>query len=240
MKKLFFLVLLVPLLAVAQVTESQILTMSELTIKQGHNEQFKAGVKMYKECYEKNNGTDSWNLWSRLQGEGTVYVLTGMVKNWTEFDKDDEAGKACRDIVINMIMPHIEKNVYHLASTMPEMSTKKVTPDRTVVWVTYFKVKNSTLFNATVKDVHNTLKAVEGDIRGSWYSFMGGAEDAPDYMVSTSYKNLAELDIEKEGVWKVMENKLGVKKAEQMRNDFRNSLDASWGYTYILNKEMSK
>ncbi|MBC8882418.1 hypothetical protein H9X57_00245 [Flavobacterium piscinae] len=69
---------------------------------------------------------------------------------------------------------------------------------------------------------------------------MGGAEDAPDYMVSTSYKNLAELDIEKEGVWKVMENKLGVKKAEQMRNDFRNSLDASWGYTYILNKEMSK
>jgi hypothetical protein len=37
-----------------------------------------------------------------------------------------------------------------------------------------------------------------------------------------------------------MENKLGVKKTEQMRNDFRSSVDASWGYTYILNKEMSK
>ncbi|RAR48432.1 hypothetical protein [Flavobacterium lacus] len=240
MKKLLFLVLLLPVIAMAQVAERQILTMSELTIKQGHNEQFKAGVKMYKECYEKNKGTESWNLWSRIQGEGTVYALTGLVKNWAELDKDDEAGKACRDIVINMIMPHIEKSVYHLASTMPEMSTKKVTPDRTVVWVTYFRVKNSTVFNATLKEVHNTLKAVEGDIRGSWYSFMGGAEDAPDYMVTTSYKDLAEMDIEKDGVWKIMENKHGVKKAEQVRNDFRGAIDDSWGYTYILNKEMSK
>lgn len=240
MKKLLFLVLLLPCIAIAQVAERQILTMSELTIKQGHNEQFKAGVKMYKECYEKNNGTSSWGLWSRLQGEGTVYALTGMVKNWAELDKDDEAGKACRDIVVNMIMPHVEKSVYHLASTMPEWSTKKVTPDRTVVWVTYFRVKNSTVFNATIKEIHAVLRAVEGDIRGSWYSFMGGAENAPDYMVTTSFKDLADLDIDRDGAWKVLENKLGVKKAEQMRNDYRSSVDASWGYTYILNKEMSK
>lgn len=240
MKKLLFLVLLLPCIAIAQVTERQILTMSELTIKQGHHEQFKAGVKMYKECYEKNNGTDSWGLWSRMQGEGTVYALTGMVKNWAELNKNDEAGKACRDIVVNMIMPHVEKSVYHLASSLPEMSTKKVTPDRTVVWVMYFRVKNSTLFNATLKEVHNTLKAVEGDIRGSWYSFMGGAEGTPDYMVTTSFKDLAALDVERDGVWKIMENKLGVKKTEQMRNDFRSSLDASWSYTYILNKELSK
>lgn len=240
MKKLLYLLLLLPYLVVAQVAESQILTMSELTIKQGHNEQFKAGVKLWKECYEKNNGTDSWNLWSRMQGEGNVYVLTGLVKNWAELDKDDPASEPCRAIVRDLIMPHIEKNVYHLASTMPELSTTKQNPDRTVVWVTYFRVKNSTVFNATIKEIGAAVKAVEGDVRGTWYSFIGGAEEAPDYFVANSYKDFAEMDVKRDGVWKIMENKHGVKKAEQIRNDFRNSLDGSWSYVFVLNKELSK
>jgi hypothetical protein len=240
MKRLLYLLLLAPYLVVAQVAESQILTMSEFTIKEGHNEQFKAGVKMWKECYEKNNGTESWNLWSRMQGEGTVYVLTGLVKNWAELDKEDAASKPCNDIARNMIMPHIEKSTYHLANTMPELSSTPPKPDRTIVSVTYFRVKNSTVFNSVIKEIGTAVKAVEGDVRGTWYSFIGGAEDAPDYFVSSSYKDFAEMDVKRDGVWKIMENKHGAKKAEQMRNDFRNSIDGSWSYIYILNKELSK
>ena len=240
MKKLLYLLFIISYTMVAQMSESQILTMSEFTIKQGHNEQFRAGVKMWKECYEKNNGTESWNLWSRMQGEGTVYVLTGLVKNWAELDKEDAASEPCNSIARDMIMPHIEKSVYHLASTMPELSNTTPKPDRTVVWVTYFRVKNSTVFNATVKEIGTAVKAVEGDVRGTWYSFIGGGENDPDYFVSNSYKDFAEMDVKRDGVWKIMENKHGLKKAEQMRNDFRNSMDASWSYVYVLNKDLSK
>jgi len=240
MKKLLYLLFIIPYTMVAQMSESQILTMSEFTIKQGHNEQFRAGVKMWKECYEKNNGTESWNLWSRMQGEGTVYVLTGLVKNWAELDKQDAASEPCNNIARDMIMPHIEKSSYHLASTMPELSNTTPKPDRTVVWVTYFRVKNSTVFNATIKEIGSAVKAVEGDVRGTWYSFIGGGENDPDYFVSNSYKDFAEMDVKRDGVWKIMENKHGVKKAEQMRNDFRNSMDASWSYVYVLNKDLSK
>lgn len=240
MKRLIYLLLFIPYMMVAQMSESQILTMSELTIKQGHNDQFKAGVKLWKECYEKNNGADSWNLWSRMQGEGNVYVLTGLVKNWVELDKDDPASESCRAIVRDMIMPHIEKNVYHLASTMPELSSTNTNSERTIVWVTYFRVKNSTVFNATIKEIGTTVKAVEGDTRGTWYSLIGGSEEAPDYFVATSFKDFAEMDIKKDGVWKIMENKHGAKKTEQIRNEFRNALDGSWSYVYVLNKELSK
>jgi hypothetical protein len=240
MKKLIHLLFIIPYMMIAQTSDSQILTMSELTIKQGHNEQFKAGVKMWKECYEKNNGTDSWNIWSRMQGEGTVYVLTGLVKNWVELDKEDPASQPCRDIVRNLIMPHIEKSTYHLANTMPELSYTTPKPDRTIVWVTYFRVKNSTVFNATIKEIGKAVKEKEGDVRGMWYSLIGGAEGAPNYFVSTPYKDFAEMDIKRDGVWKIMENKHGAKNSEQIRNEFRSSLDASWSYIFVLNKELSK
>lgn len=240
MKKLLYLVLLVPCLAIAQVAERQLLTVSEFTIKPGHNEQFKAGVKMWKECYEENKGTESWNLWSRMQGEGTVYVLTGLVKNWAELDKDDPASKPCQDIAVTMIMPHIEKNVYHLASTMPELTRSTAQPDRTVVSVLYIRVKDGQLFNATIKDITSTVKAVEGDFRSSWYSFIGGAADAPNYMATTSYKDLAAMDVQRDSVWKIIENKHGLKKSNQMRADWRNSVETSWSYIYILNKDLSK
>ena len=130
---------------------------------------------------------------------------------WAELDKEDAASEPCNAIARDMIMPHIEKSVYHLASTMPELSNATPKPDRTVVWVTYFRVKNSTVFNATVKEIGTAVKAVEGDVRGTWYSFIGGGENDPDYFVSNSYKDFAEMDVKRDGVWKIMENKHGLK-----------------------------
>ncbi|MBP6584500.1 MAG: hypothetical protein KA215_02425, partial [Flavobacterium sp.] len=85
MKKLLCLLLLLPFVTVAQeIKESKILSISEITVKEGHNKQFLEGVKQWKECYLENKGTDSWNLWKQFQGSGHVYVMTGINKNFAE------------------------------------------------------------------------------------------------------------------------------------------------------------
>jgi hypothetical protein len=65
---------------------SMILSATEFTIKPGHNTQFMEGVKAWKACYLEHEGEWTWNLWSRVQGEGNVYILASFMENWAEMD----------------------------------------------------------------------------------------------------------------------------------------------------------
>lgn len=239
MKKLLLLAVLIPMFALSQNDGSKLLNMSEITVKPGHESQFIAGVKMWKECYLENKGTDKFNVWRRVQGEGIMYVLTGMMDNWAEMDKEDAAGKECRMKVLDFIMPHVEKVNYNIARTMPEVSKSSPSEGTKLVWVTFFKVENSVVFNDIIKETSSAIKSAEGSVRGTWYTFMGGGPDSPDYMVSTPYKGYAEMDITRDGVWKIYENKHGKKKTDETRAKMRASLEISWAYLYSLNEELS-
>jgi hypothetical protein len=76
-------------------------------------------VKLWKECYLKNKGTEHWSVLHRVQGKGDVYVLTGAMANWAEMDKKDPANDACNSIAINFIMPNVESVETTIAQTCP-------------------------------------------------------------------------------------------------------------------------
>ena len=123
MRKLLYLMLLLPFLAVSQENESFLLNMTEITVKPGHNAQFIEGVKSWKACYLKNNGEDKWKMWKRVQGVGNVYTMTSAMANWAEMDeKGDAAGKECRMAVVNLIMPHVKSVQKNIARSMPDFS----------------------------------------------------------------------------------------------------------------------
>lgn len=244
MKKLKFALSLaitlsiLPLAINGQNTVGQILEVTEFTVASGHEMQFIEGVKLWKECYKENNGTENFNVWKRYQGEGIVYVVTGLVENWAAMDKEDAAGKACRITSIRMIMPHVEKVSYNTARSMPEYSRDPMEGTK-MYWVSFFRVANSTAFNEIVKELTSTMKTKEGMPRGQWYAYMGVGPESPDYMVSTPFKSFADLDVEKDGVWKVYETAHGKKKSDDLRAKWRSSIENSWNYLYTLNEEMS-
>jgi len=222
----------------AQNNDNALLTVSEITVKQGHNAQFIDGVKKWKECYLENKGEEKWNIWKRVQGEGSVYVMTGLMKNWAEMDKEDPANKGCYAMVLNFIMPHIEKVNYSIARSMPEFS-RAMPEDTKLVWVTFFQVNDGTAFKEVITGVSNAIKAKEGAPRGIWYNYMGGAPDAADYMVSTSYNGFAQMDITRDSPWKIYENAVGKKKADEMGDKWDAAVDDAWSYIFTLNSELS-
>jgi len=238
MRKLLFVAVLIPMLAMSQNDGSKLLNMSEITVKPGQEAQFVAGVKMWKECYLEKKGTDKFNVWRRVQGEGIMYVLTGSMDNWAEMDKEDAAGKECRIKVLELIMPHVEKVNYNIARTMPELSRTPAEGTK-LVSVLFVRVTNDAAYNEAIKEITSTVRSVEGSPRGTWYSFVGGGPDSPDYMVSTPYKGFADLDIKRDGVWKVYENKHGLKKTVELRAKVRSAVENSWSYLYSLNEELS-
>lgn len=224
----------------AQEQQSWLLNVSELRIKPGHDEQFTQGVEKFKACYQENQGTDKWNIWKRLQGDGNVYVLTSTMENWAEMgeDSEEQADKECRNIVRESIWPHIESSSYSIARYMPDLS-KSPSDDTRLVWVTFFDVKNSSDFRETVKEVSSVIREMRGEPMGIWYEYMGGGIGAPDYMVSVPFKNYAELDVERDGPWDMMEKKHGKAKTEEMRNKFRSSMNEAWSYLYTLKEDLS-
>lgn len=139
------------------------MNISEITVKPRHDAQFVEGVKLYKESYLKNKGTDHWNLCHRVQGSGNVYVLTSTMAKWADLDKKDPAGEASAQTIRDFIMPNVESMTYNIAQTMPDYSTRTKEGTK-LIWVTFFKVKNSTDFMDVLKGVSSAIKTTEGII----------------------------------------------------------------------------
>ena len=216
-----------------------VMASTDFEIKPGHSAQFLAGVKAWKKCYKDNGGDGEWNVWRRVNGAGNAYTVTSTMENWAEMDDDnDEAGNKCAATAINLIVPNVKSQSNHYSRFMPEIS-QDFPEDTKVVWVGYYRVKNSDLHNSIIKDVVSAIKAKEGKPRGVWYSSAGGDTSAPDYFVAVPMKKFADMDMKRDGVWKIYEDANGKKKADEMREQFRNNLESSWSYMFALNEELS-
>ena len=223
----------------AQETEKGfILSMTELTVKPGHDLQFREGVKAWKACYLKNGGEWTWNLWRRINGEGTVYVLTSSMVNWAEMDETDDAGKDCRNLVRDLINPHVESSENNFARFMPDYSRTYPNPDP-VLWVSYWQVNNWRKFREIIKEVTDETAKAEGAPRGFWYSVMGGSKDSPDFFVATPFANFAAMDVERENVMNIYEKAHGKEKRDEMQAAFREVTDAAWSYIFKLDADIS-
>jgi len=233
-------ILLVTFTSEAQAqTESKILSLTEITIKQGHRTQFLEAVKQWKECYIEKNGADKWGFWQQFQGSGNVYVLSGYNNTFAELDTDDPAGKACRDIVRDFIMPHVEKTNYTISKTIPEVSNS-TNKEGTVIYVNFYRVKNGLAFFDLIKETAAIVKEIEGQPRAYWYSSVGGSPESADYFSVTTFKDFAEMDVKKEGVWKMIERVKGKKKSDQLLNSGVSLIENSWSYIYVWNEELSR
>jgi len=228
---------LLPTTTQAQEDESYIMELNEYTIKFGENSKFTEGVKKWNKCYKDNKGTNTWNVWHRLQGKGNVYVMSSAIENWAKMDESDAAGKACGAIALNFIIPHIESAEVSTTRSMPEYSNKENLGDNTIVWVTNFKVNDSEMFREAVNEMSSAIKKKEGDARGWWFRYMGG--EAGRYMVSTPFKDFADLDTDTENIWKLYEAANGKTKTKDLKEKFKSVIDEQWSYTYTLEKELS-
>ncbi|WP_445957898.1 hypothetical protein [Yeosuana sp.] len=239
MRKLLYLLLLLPFVVVSQGNESFLLNLTEINVKQGHEAQFIEGVKSWKKCYQDNEGKNKWNMWRRVQGEGSVYTLTSSMAKWAEMDEDNDiAGQKCRIKVVDLIRPHIKSTNYNIARSMPEVSRTTPMPEDTkLVWVYNVKTSNSDSFKEAVKEISTAIKKAEGDSRATWYNVQGG--QGSDYFVAVPYKNFAEMDVDRDGVWKIYEKANGKAKTDALRAKFRASVSSDWSYMYTLNEELS-
>jgi len=221
-----------------QAQDKFILSTTEFVVKSGHESKFEEGVKAWKACYLENKGTWTWTMWKRYNGKGSVYTLTSRSQNWAELDQSDDAGKKCWQVAMNKIVPHVESTEDNFGTSIPEFSRAGAS-EWGVVWVSFFRAENSVLFREIVKETSEIIKKAEGDFRSYWYVQNGGGPDAADFYVVTPFKNFAALDVERDGVWKMVENAKGKEETDKLRASFRSTLIDSWAYMYKRMEDLS-
>ena len=83
------------------------------------------------------------------------------------------------------------------------------------------------------------MQKAENDKRSYWYVANGGGPESADFFVTTPYKNFAALDVERDGVWKMVENAKGKEYADKLRTGFRSTLKNSWAYMFKRMDDLS-
>lgn len=218
-----------------------LMSVTEFTLKEGHELQFQEGVKAWKECYIAAKGEWTWRVWQRQQGEGNVYVLVSDMQNWAEMDKNDPVGKNCAALAISLITPHIEKATSHVTRLLPAIS--KTTPTTNeLISVTFFELTQSHGYHflPALRELSASIAKAEGDSRGYWYSWLTMGPESPNYHIVVPYENYAAMDVVRDGPWDVYEKEHGKEKRDSLQALFRSSLKNTWIYQYKLNVEMSR
>ncbi|NBC28036.1 MAG: hypothetical protein GVY08_14330 [Bacteroidetes bacterium] len=244
-KQIIGLIGLVMLLAFAGIAnaqdenERQILSLTEFTIKPGHTSAFQEGVKSWKECYLDNEGTWTWNVWDRMNGKGSVYLLTSYTSSWAEMDEDDEAGQMCAPIVLQLIMPNVEVAENQYFYTMPDWSPTPSGEQSNFVEVAYFKISHYDRFVDLVTGVTGIIEDVEGDKRSSWYDSYGRSPGQFHYMSVVGHDSLASLDNPETNIWEVIIDAEGEDRRDELVDLYYQSVEESWMYMYRRMEDMS-
>jgi hypothetical protein len=233
-------VLSLPATTTAQEPAGHLLSIFEMHVKAGHNDQLKAGIAAWKECYLAQKGERAWNTWQRQQGQGNVYVVAFRLNNWAVLDTPNEAGQKCQSVIMEQITPHVhpEKGSSSYARLLPAISRN--TPVSDVIWVNNFRADDTRLMMGTIEQIVGAMAEAEGQPRGFWYDVQGGDAASANYFVVTPFENFAALDDTRTGVWEVVAKVRGEAEAERLRADFRTSLDDSWAYLYRRMPELSQ
>jgi hypothetical protein len=219
----------------------RLVSITEFTIKPGHDAQFRQGVKSWKACYLENMGEWTWRMWQRQQGEGNVYTLASDMANWAEMDNDDEPGNKCQDLIRVLINPHIEKATSHITRFQPSISNGQPA-DGEIMRVSFYKLNsvNGYKMLEVVKEVEEIRKKAGKTSSGFWYSWITASPESPNYHFVNRYKDYASMDITQENVWEMVENEVGKEKRNELQATFRSSLESTWNYIYKLDKDMSR
>lgn len=216
-------------------------SVTEFTIKPGHEMQFREGIKAWKACYLENKGEWTWRMWQRQQGEGSVFVLASDMANWAEMDKTDESGKKCQDLARTLINPHIEKATSHVTRFQLGISKgSALTED--IIRVSFYDLNpiNGHRLMEVVKEVEGIRKSAGLEPGGYWYQWQTGGPESPSFHHVMPYKDYAAMDIIQEGVWQTVEKNAGKAKRDELQAAFRSSLQNTWNYIYTLDKDISR
>lgn len=209
--------------------------------KLGHIPQFQAGMEAYSNCLKENGAEDGYSVWRSFDGDRTGFHIVGRFDTWAEFDEDDEVSDGCwgNDEIRAGVFDHMDSWETSYAEKLPAVSGDA--EGYTVVQLHNFRVDEGDDFRALVGEIMGYMKEAEYPHQPDWFNVMTSGYWDADYFAVSHFENFAAMDEDRLGVTGVLREAVGEARAEQIWEDWGDTLADDKGYwrqTLVLQSAM--
>jgi len=217
------------------------LAIHHIKAKLSHVQQFQAGLEALSDCMAENGSEDSYSVWRAFNGDRTQFHIVDQFDTWTDFDQDDEAGDTCWGTaeIYAGVFDNMASWETSYAEKLPAWSGNA--EDYTVVHLHNFRVDEGDDFRALVGEMMGYMKDAEYAHQPDWFDVMPGGYWEADFFAVSHFANVAAMDEERLGVTGVLREALGEERADQMWEDWGDTLAEMRGYwreTLVLQPSM--
>lgn len=222
--------------------EAYHLAIHHVHAKLGHIPEFQAGMEAYSNCLKENDAEDGFSVWRSFDGDRTGFHIVGRFDKWAEFDADDEVSDGCwgNDEIRGGVFDHMASWETSYAEKLPAWSGSGA-EGYTVVHLHNFRVEENGDFRAVVGEITGYMKDAEYVHQADWFNVMTSGYWDADYFAVTHFDNFAAMDEDRLGVMGVLREAVGDERAEQLWEDWGDTLADEKGYwreTLVLQSSM--
>lgn len=252
--KRFTTFLLAPALALLCITGVQAAGMGKANVIQDYTDNvapaeqqaYVAGEKAFNQCLSQHGFKYTWTAWVHETGNTYAYSYDSEPLTWADFDAMQAAGKACDDIAMTQINPHLKSETSAFMVMMPGMSymPKGASLNSGLVDVISFTLKNGYAADTAFTNGIKMIYAAAAKTHWSGYSMtlqvIAGGHRAPDYILVIPAKNWAEFGMEPNPpVWTMVANAYGKKKAADIRKAINDAIKSSSEHVDSYNADLT-
>ncbi len=221
--------------------DGYMLTIHEVNARISHIPEFIAGMEAYADCLEENDSEGGFSVWRSSDGDRTGFSIVSRFDTWGEFDEDNEAADACwgNEEIRAGVFDHMSSWKTSYAEKMSAWSGNA--ENYTVVHLHNFRVSDGPDFRALVGEMMGYMAEAEYPYQPDWFNVMATDYWAPDFFAVSHFENFAAMDQERAGLMGVLRDAVGDERAEQMWEDWGDSMADEKGYwreTMVLQPDM--
>lgn len=209
--------------------EDYLLEIGHIQVEYDEMTAFTEALGAYKACYAGKGGKDGWAAWHNHDGAGFQYYIVSRIDRWSELDAVDEADRACWAEHAEALLDTIERFDTYYARKLPAWSGTSPEASK-VVRLHQFRVDNGPEFRSTIGEITRIMKDAGYPHVGSWFDVQGGARDYPHYFAVEYFDDFAAMDEERAGPYQTVVDAAGAKIAEELWEQYRDSLENAGGY----------
>ncbi|MEP6938899.1 MAG: hypothetical protein ABI846_03980 [Rudaea sp.] len=207
---------------------------------------YESAIKSFNKCLGQHGFKHAWVAYTHETGDTYKYSYVAGSLTWADVDSMRAAGKDCQSTWRNEGNAHLSSETASFLVAQPELSRMPDMKDfkPALINVTYFTLKHGTGSDDAFTD--GVKKIVAGADKTKWaghfivYKVRGGDKGAPDYILTSPYKNFADYG---EGwnppVWKMLEAANGKADADSVRKQINDAIDDASSHVNSYSPELT-
>jgi len=234
---------LVGVSARAQEKPDRLAWIEHIKAKPGMEAQLEEGGKKHLAWHKKQGDTWSIYLWQVVLGDDAGdYVLGSFGHAWKDFDAREAFNAADEKDATASVGPFLQSDTPSIWRVLDDFSrpNEQATAPPKFIQLTHYFVKPASIsaFTDALKQIKGALDDARFPVHTTWYALASGGK-GPHYVAATERGSWAEFAGPEKGMSKVLEEKLGARKATELVDDVREATTSFYSEVLLYRPDMS-